>query len=387
MVLKLYCIISLLFLLFAVSGCGSSAAIFTATVHQRAGINFKTHSSGNWTFKGLDSSIPPRARSGYYSTTVSGTPFLDPDKLGTHAYCIKLSEKNGVVYTCKAGHIDIGHVRKMADWTGFLSAKTLEQIEKGNTEFKFKLYEPSIYYVKISYPENWDSYSDDERENIAKDVSIKLGKYFAFSAGTWHEILTWFGYRPKGLLPEFASAFSWEDMYSNLLGVLLAEKALQNDKQDFCSLIRLYLDEALQDLKVQSKKTTLLATEKVRGEWFSSKYFFTKIKKRNFDIGLDDGFITPFPVPGISGCEKTGIKLLEIPTLDGIEKYGFSVQIEVEPKEWEKNKILRVVYPQQESKAKKIDCTIHFPVLMDYIEKDAISRGYLKLADEHLSSR
>lgn len=374
MLLKIYRIITILIVLLSASGCGSIATLVSSVVKQNAGINYRTYSSGNWTFNGLNTKIPPRGRSGFYPTTVSGSKYPEPDKLGVHGYCLNFSEKNGIVYTCSGGHIDIGHVRKLADWTGFLAAKSLEQIEKRNTKFKFKLYEPSVYFVTLNYPENWESYSESEKESIAREVSINLGKYLAFNAGTWHEMLTWFEYRPKGFKSEFPSAFSWEDEYSNLLGVLLAEKALRNNTLGFNSSITLYLDEALKELNVQSGKTAWLVTEKMKWKWFSKEFLFTKIKKRNFDTGLDDGFVSPCPVPDIPVCNGAKIKPLEVPDLKNIGKYGFSVKIEIEPREWEKNIILRIVYPQKDKKTKKIEPAIHFPVIMKYIENEARSR-------------
>ncbi len=380
MFLRISCTICLLLIVILFSGCVSTAELGTALIHQHAGIGFKTHSSGNWTFEGLDTRIQPRVRSGFYSTTISWTLFPDPNELGEHGYCINLSEKIGVVYTCRAGHIDIGHVRKMTDWTGFLAARSLEQIEKGNAKFGFKLYEPSRYFVKLTYPENWKDYSENEKEKIAKEVSIKLGIYFAYNAAIWHEILTWFDYKPKRLLSDYESAFAWEDMYSNLLGILLAEKALRNGESGFSSSITLYLDEALKELKVQSKEIALDVTNKVKGQWFSSKYFFPKIHMRNLDIGLEDNLITPYLVPDMICDENTEVKSLPLPDWD-ISKYGFSVKLEIEPREWEKNEILKVVYPEKKNRKKRVVPEIHFPAIMSYIENDAIRRGLL-LSDE-----
>jgi hypothetical protein len=56
-------------------------------------------------------------------------PHLDPgtpwagQKLGTHGYYYRPSEKNGIGYACRAGHVDIMHVRIAADWTAYLPAK------------------------------------------------------------------------------------------------------------------------------------------------------------------------------------------------------------------------------------------------------------------------
>jgi hypothetical protein len=46
-----------------------------------------------------------------------------------------------------------------------------------------------------------------------------------------------------------------------------------------------------------------LASEKVRGEWYAGEVvYMVNMKKRNFDIGLDDGYVTPTLVPGLSDC-------------------------------------------------------------------------------------
>jgi hypothetical protein len=158
------------------------------------------------------------------------------------------------------------------------------------------------------------------------------------------------------------------------LGILLAEKALRNEGSDFCSSITLHLDETLKELEVQSRETALFATNKIKGKWFSKKLFFLKIKKRNFDIGLNDGLITPFSVLGMPVCENSELKSLAIPDWDSISKYGFVVKLKIEPREWEKNKVLKIVYPKKESRKRRLEPKIHFPVLMHYIKNDAKSR-------------
>ena len=132
-------------------------------------------------------------------------------------------------------------------------------------------------------------------------------------------------------------------------------------------------------MNVQSKEKALLITEKLNWKWFSKDFLFTKVKKRNFDTGLDDGFVTPCLVPEIPDCNAVKVKRLVVPDLESIGKYGFSAKLEIEPREWEKNKILGVAYPKKENKAKRIEPAKHFPLVMNYIENDAESRGDLLL--------
>ena len=226
--LRLLVVAYLSLLSLGASGCQESATLLGAIVCQGICESSVSDPADQLSYRGLDARIPPRIRPGSCASATVGVNFLNPRHLGSHGYRHNWSEKNGIVYTCKAGHIDIAHVRKAADWTGFLAAKTLVHLMKEETEFSFKLREPSLYYVRLSYPENWERLPQKERERIAYVVSVKLGQYFAYIAATWHEILTWFDYAPKGFLSELHSAFSWEDMFSNILGTYIAVLALQD---------------------------------------------------------------------------------------------------------------------------------------------------------------
>jgi hypothetical protein len=52
----------------------------------------------------------PRVRFGTYATPTPGTRYLDINNLGKHSFGNSLSENDGIVYTCRGGHIDITHV-------------------------------------------------------------------------------------------------------------------------------------------------------------------------------------------------------------------------------------------------------------------------------------
>jgi len=316
----------------------------------------------------------PRIRIASYATSTKGIVFLDPEHLGQHGYRHNLSEKNGIVYTCKAGHIDISHLRKFADWTGFLAAKTLQHIRKGDTIFSFKLRERSRYFVELTYPKNWDDLPLKDKERIAHDVAIALGQHFAYVSGVWHEILTWFGYRSIGLYKEFQSAFSWEDVFSDLLGTQIGAQALQDAEHEFSEAVTLALSQELEKLHVQPKSAAIHITDRVKGLWFSGDFIFVRTKGRNFDIGLDDGFVTPWLVPSVSHCEGAEPQSHPIPNLDVLSKYGFSMKLEIEPKEWEKAKILKIVYADEKAKRNRLEPALHFIPIMNYIRQEAVSK-------------
>jgi len=276
-----------------------------------------------------------------------GTSFPNPNNLGAH----NSSEKNGIVYTCKGGFIDLAHLRNSVDWTKLFAEKTSKHLQN-NKEFSFKLDEPSRYFVKLNCPSNWDNLLNLERERITKNVSVELGQYFAYTGTTWHEILTWFGYKSLGIYPEFGSSFTCEDNFSNLLGTYIAADVLKKGYQDFDKSITNALYEKLDKLGVQPSHIAKKSSKSMKG-------------KRHFDIGLD-GYVIPLVVKGI--CEREEVISYPVPTGD-ISEYSFSMQLKVEPREWESSKILNIVRKQ-----KYIVPNEDFPVIMNYIRQDAIRR-------------
>jgi hypothetical protein len=292
------------------------------------------------------------------------TKYLDLENLGKHHYLPHISEKNGLVYTEKAGFIDICHLRWCADVTAYLSAKFYENLEQGKQEFSFKLEEPSIYHIKINYPENWKNLDESEKRNIMYQNSIEFGKYMSYTSSTWHEILTWYGYKSWGIFYEFPSAFSWEDTVSNLLGVHIGAKALKDENLDYQESVTFNLEQELRKLKVQSKEQAKKKLSDLK-DWYNiSLLTLSNIKKRNFDIGLDDGYITPIIYQGV---KAEPLKDYPVPNIYYLEERGLEVEVIIEPKEWEKSKILDII-----GKEKYIKPAEDFPKIMKEIKKGAI---------------
>lgn len=365
-------VISSSLLLIFTSGCQEALTWAGANLYQAQTKDPELKTGIQLILEGLDAS--PRIRVGYLPTPTLGTVFSGPNDLGRHGYCPNLSEKNGIVYTCKAGAIDIGHARKAADWTIFLAAKTYKQIMKNETEFSFRLYEPSRYYVTVTYPDNWMDLSRPEREKIAYEVSVGLGQYLAFTAVTWHEVITWFGFKSKGLEPEYPSAFTWEETFSNLFGTHVAALAIEDAEHVYNEAVTLAFDRELRRLDIQSAGVSRHASESVKGPWFTGDFYWIAMKKRNFDLGLDDGCVTPILIPSVSECEGTQAESFPVPELDFVSQYGFSVRFEIKPNIWEGKAILDIAYPEGHRRKKRIEPAVHYPPIMAHIRKEAIER-------------
>lgn len=307
----------------------------------------------------------PRLRAGAFFGSPVGMRFTKPENLGKHSFEFTLNETNGMMYTRKGGFIDIGHVREAADRTAYLRRVTYQNIIRDSRTFSFHVIEPSKYWVTLSYPKNWDDYSIQEKQAIASEVSIELGQYLAHTSLIWHEILTWYGFSSSGIFPDNISAFSWEDTYSDMLGIRLAAQALRDDPQQYDKAMTQLLYQALQELGVQPAHVARQAAKKIENQWYSGGfYFFVNMKRRNYDVGMDDNYITPWLVPGI--CPDAEPLSIPVSSLESLYKYGFDFNVEIEPKVLEKNRIYHSIDLAKNSRLKP---QVDFPRLMEYIQK------------------
>jgi hypothetical protein len=324
---------------------------------------------------------PPRGRIACYASSTVGTRYPDPLHLGPHSYGFNLRERNGIVYTCRGGHIDITHLRKAADWTAYIAFRIRRALLSGDTRLSYRMREPSLYFIEFTYPNGWAALPTEARERIAAEIAVPAAQYCAFAGMVWHEVITWFGYKSIGIYTEYPSAFSWEDVYSNSVGCRLAGEALRDPGRSFDEAMTALLDRELQRLGVQPKRVAWQAGEAVRGEWFVNDFLLCDLVKRNFDIGLDDGFVTPWLVPGIGGCPDETPVLYPVPDLSVLHEHEFSMKLEIEPKEWERKEFAQFMYPSG-----RIEPARDYEPLMEYIRAQAIRRYGLYVDDHSLPS-
>ena len=335
--------------------------------------------SGTIFLNGCTVTSEPRLRLGSCATSTFGTNFIDSNNLGRHCYENFLFENNGIAYTYRGGDIDIAHVRIAADYVRYSYNKVRKSLMNNDAELTLKLnVEPSMYFVKLDYPPDWKALPQKERERIADEVALELSQYFTYTMTTWHEVLTWFGYKCMGFLPEQPSAFSWEDIYSNIMGIRLGAQAVQDNEHGFNDAMTILIKRELENLGIQSRITARKASEKMRGIWFDG-FLFIDMRERNMDIGSVDGFATPTLIPGV--CKDVEPQSYPVPTLAKFNSLGFKMKLEVEPKEFEKNNILRIIYPN--GGGKRIQPAIHLPIIMECIKKEALARGFTVMPPKH----
>lgn len=308
----------------------------------------------------------PHSRVGYTPNCCFG----DPQRLGTHSYTTMLGEGNGILYTLRGGSIDLDHLRTASDLTKYAYDKCYAALLKNKKKFTVSpTLELTWNHVEIHYPENWDKIPPEEKNKIMPEVALAIGKYIGFHSTIWHEMLTWKGTHFALLEPEFNSAFSWEDVYSNALGVNLAAEAISDPHNDYDAAMTALLQKQLEILEVVPQSEAKRITRSVRGNWYKGDIIPDTIR-RNFDMGYDDGTIDPSIIPGFSDKEP-------IPTpavhLDVCKKYGFAIHYTVTSWYLETLSLKR----DAQTGWKDVEPEKDFPGLIDKYKKEALEKyGY-----------
>ena len=109
----------------------------------------------------------PKTAIGSLPTPTLGNIFSGPNDIGVHNYSSNYGEGNGIIYTCSAGHIDLAHVRSTADWTRYAYNLIQTELLRSSETIPFKTsVDPSIFHIKIKYPNDWQTISNNNRKRV-----------------------------------------------------------------------------------------------------------------------------------------------------------------------------------------------------------------------------
>ena len=203
-------------------------------------------------------------------------------------------ENNGLLYTCRGGFIDTAHVRDYVDWTTYLGAELGRNLSRGVT---IELPDEGGQRRIISEPVDPDLI---DRYGVTR-ITLRLAEWIGFQLSVWHEIATWFGWSWVKTFPETASAFSPEDLYSNMLGVkiigALAERRSGRSEHLYNKAVDIWLGLILEHLEPVPKSVGIEAMRSIDGHWWDSNRRLPDKEltlRRNFDI---DETVTPWLIP------------------------------------------------------------------------------------------
>lgn len=202
---------------------------------------------------------------------------LDSHTLGRHRYndgsgsvALNLAgldkEKNGLIFTTLGGFIDTAHVRDTADYTYYLY-QLMQKNLGSNTHYDFP---PELKLRRIQWLPHRVSLTDEQKQALSLDSAALI----AFRLAQWHEIAQWFGMESVGGFKEYASAFSSEDLYSNMLGALLAKQILADEPKLDINGFNHAMDKAFTDaiiaLEGQPAAITEAKIKHLDGIWWDS---------------------------------------------------------------------------------------------------------------------
>lgn len=202
---------------------------------------------------------------------------LDPTDIGSHRYndgseSVSGSllgfndERNGIIFTELGGFIDTAHVRDTADYSYYLFQLNRQMLgHNGYLTLPSELKSRRIQWHKQERPLS-------EFERVER--SAQAAALIAFRLAQWHEIAQWFGMVSVTGFKEYASAFSSEDLYSNMLGARLAQEILVAQPNLTASQFSQAMDIAFANqlikLKAQPKSVTRSKLQQLDGVWWDS---------------------------------------------------------------------------------------------------------------------
>lgn len=254
---------------------------------------------------------------------------IGPEDLGSHRYDSGLlliggssdddqgkGENNGIIYTCRGGFIDTAHVRDYADWTIFLASHVCHGLEQG---------------LVLELPDEAggrrllvESIEDALIQRYGHEaLTIAIAQWSAFQLSIWHEIATWFGWSWSPTFSERVSAFSPEDIYSNLVGTRVAgavafDRSARTDDL-YNRSVDAWLKVVLAELGATSRKKGREAMRAVDGLWWDSRAMLPDtalVLRRNLDVGPT---LTPWLIPDALATESLrntcgeGVKAVSLP--------------------------------------------------------------------------
>ncbi|MFT5441052.1 MAG: hypothetical protein ACI8W3_000092 [Myxococcota bacterium] len=223
---------------------------------------------------------------------------ISPSDVGVHRYDNGLvtfqqqedglrlvQETNGLVYTCRGGFIDTAHVRDYSDWTTYFAAQIARSVDTGAV-----IELPSEGAVRRIHIEPFPPGLTSLEE--IRPAVIALSQYVAFQLSIWHEISTWLGWSSTKAFSEEASAFSPEDLYSNLLGIKIAGKVIAHQRasseQEYDAHVSEVFIKAINLLGGVEAEAGRRAAQYVDGVWWQSMKRLPSadlVLKRNMDTG------------------------------------------------------------------------------------------------------
>lgn len=236
----------------------------------------------------------------------------DPQGVTPHRYAGGIATMfaaegdRGIIYTTRAGFIDMAHLRESMDWTWYL-ARLIEKspVEDGRRVARFR---HECVRGELRVPTGLD---DAQCAYVAAMAAYRLL--------TWHEISTWYGYSLVPLVSEKRSTFTVDDTTSHVVGVgvgrelaMRARTAVEYDAAADQALSRL-----MEELGAIGPDQTTRTCELVKDSWWRGN----TPTLLDAHVALETGVKRPLLVMEDGGVEL-GAPLEGLAPADGMPNLG-----------------------------------------------------------------
>lgn len=231
---------------------------------------------------------------------------IAPQSVGLHSYAVHgaLRETNGIVYTRRGGFIDTGHTREFADLTAYLGVQLRRLLARGEGVLRLDSRDGEVRVrVRARVPD----------AALAR-TSARLARRIAFQISVWVEITQHYGHNTVRGAEESFSAFTPEDLYSNLLGTYLGSAALEA-AITYDRAMDAALAGAFATLEATSSSETRRILAELDGRWWRAATAWPSPAlpiARSFDLGPH---LRPVLAPADVAAQPEPF-VLEVPELD-----------------------------------------------------------------------
>jgi hypothetical protein len=247
-----------------------------------------------------------------FSRKGSDENIANPANLGIHGTS---TEVIGIVYTGRAGFVDLGHLREICDITNSVFDQILSIGGMGRVEI--------VTTKNNSLTKNTAGFADVTSgvggTSLTLSSDIRLARAIAFDYGLGHEITSYDDFWMPG---GHNSSFSPEDLCSNYLGTLLAERAIMEMRSiggSYNDIVTNELNKMLKFLDVQSKVESLNAFNRVNHRWIEFNgpqsainplIADSYLRRRNFDqVPFKAGHSSDKPTPPFFSTDRLSDQL------------------------------------------------------------------------------
>lgn len=259
----------------------------------------------------------------------------DPNDLGQHSYEGAERTSRGILYTARAGFLDLSHVRESMDITRYAHDQIVAAMGGAGNGACVVFYidwSDCEYSVLFHPPEWWEGLDADERAAIVAEAAIRQAQRLAIVIGTWHEIATWWGQETIPPFSEQNSAFTWDDTTSHVVAANIAGDALRDAPTPWNEAATRRLSEKLGELGVVGVDCEAKAVEAVHGRWWWSGVAI----RRDLETGLATDWKTPWLVRGLDCCPEETPRPIALPSLADVRGRDLrgAFELRIQPENW-----------------------------------------------------